>query len=48
MSAIERKMFGRNGSGKINMPGHNMTKAGKRWQMQKDINRKSPRRGRKR
>lgn len=42
------KFYGRNGSGRINMPGEMMTKAGKRAQMQKDANRASPRRGRRR
>lgn len=33
------------GTGRYNMPGAMMTKAGKRRQMQMDINRASPRRG---
>ncbi len=36
------------GTGRINMPGGKMTWAGKRRQMQKDVNRKSPRRGKRR
>lgn len=45
MSTKDRRYFG---TGRIQMPAHNMTKAGKRMQMQKDVNRKSPRRGRRR
>lgn len=48
MSAKEAKLYGRNGSGRLHMPGQMMTKAGKRAQMQKDINRKGPRRGKRR
>lgn len=36
------------GSGRYNMPGAMMTKAGKRRQMQMDVNRASPRRGKRR
>lgn len=48
MSAVEHRHYGRNESGLLNMPGRKMTKAGKRAQMQRDINRKSPRRGKRR
>lgn len=36
------------GTGRYNMPGAMMTKAGKRRQMQMDTNRASPRRGKRR
>lgn len=36
------------GTGRYNMPGARMTKAGKRRQMQIDVNRASPRRGKRR
>lgn len=45
VNAKQKKFFG---SGRLDMPGGKMTKAGKRMQMQKDVNRKSPRRGRRR
>lgn len=47
-SSKESKNYGKNGSGRYHMPGGMMTKAGKRAQMQKDANRASPRRGRRR
>lgn len=46
VSTKERRFFGP--GGRIHMPGAMMTKAGKRMQMQKDANRASPRRGRRR
>lgn len=36
------------GTGRYNMPGAMMTKAGKRRQMQMDVNRASPRKGKRR
>lgn len=44
-AAKGRRYFG---TGRYNMPGAMMTKAGKRRQMQMDMNRASPRRGKRR
>lgn len=44
-AAKGKKYFG---TGRYNMPGGKMTKAGKRRRMQMDINRASPRRGKRR
>lgn len=41
----DARHYGRHASGRINMPGHMMTKAGKRWQMQRDFERCNRRKG---